>query len=100
MKIVILDGYTLNPGDLDWGELEALGECQIFDRTPPALVVQRAIDADILLTNKTPVSFVKTYFDKSDYLSGWNLLGTYAYDKKKKLSEQVFHPELEHTLQE
>ena len=56
MKIVILDGYTLNPGDLDWGELEALGECQIFDRTPPALVVQRAIDADILLTNKTPVS--------------------------------------------
>jgi glycerate dehydrogenase len=56
MKIVILDGFTLNPGDLSWEELEKLGECQIFDRTPPALVVQRAIDADILLTNKTPVS--------------------------------------------
>ena len=56
MKIVILDGYTLNPGDLSWEELEGLGSCQIFDRTPPTLVVQRAIDADILLTNKTPVS--------------------------------------------
>ena len=56
MKIVILDGFTLNPGDLSWEDLEKLGECQIFDRTPPALVVQRAIDADILLTNKTPVS--------------------------------------------
>lgn len=56
MKIVILDGYTLNPGDLDWNALNELGDCQIFDRTPPALVVQRAIDADILLTNKTPVS--------------------------------------------
>ena len=47
MKIVILDGYTLNPGDLSWKELEELGDCQIYDRTPPALVVQRAIDADI-----------------------------------------------------
>ena len=56
MKIAILDGYTLNPGDLSWAELKDLGDCQIFDRTPPALVVQRAIDADILLTNKTPVS--------------------------------------------
>ena len=56
MKIVILDGYTLNPGDLSWKALEDLGECQIYDRTPPALVVQRAIDTDILMTNKTPVS--------------------------------------------
>ncbi len=56
MNITILDGYTLNPGDLSWAELEELGDCQIFNRTPPALVVQRAIDADILLTNKTPVS--------------------------------------------
>ena len=56
MKIVILDGYTLNPGDISWEELKKMGDCQIFDRTPPALVVQRASDADILLTNKTPVS--------------------------------------------
>jgi glycerate dehydrogenase len=56
MKIVILDGYTLNPGDLSWEGLEKVGDCQIYDRTPPALVVQRAIDADILMTNKTPVS--------------------------------------------
>ena len=56
MKIVILDGYTLNPGDLSWEQLQLLGDCQIFDRTPPALVVQRASEAEILLTNKTPVS--------------------------------------------
>jgi glycerate dehydrogenase len=56
MNIVILDGYTLNPGDLSWADIEAMGQCQIFDRTPAALVVQRAINAEILLTNKTPVS--------------------------------------------
>ncbi len=52
MKIVVLDGYTLNPGDLSWDELKALGECEIYDRTPPELVVERARDADIVLTNK------------------------------------------------
>lgn len=52
MKIVVLDGHTLNPGDLSWAELEALGECDIHDRTPPEEVIQRAKDADIVLTNK------------------------------------------------
>jgi len=52
MKIVILDGYTLNPGDLSWDELLALGECDIYDRTPPELILARAQDAEITLTNK------------------------------------------------
>jgi len=53
MKIVVLDGFTLNPGDLSWDELRALGECAIYDRTPPDEVVQRAAEAEIVLTNKT-----------------------------------------------
>lgn len=54
-RIVVLDGFTLNPGDLDWAPLRALGECEIFDRTPPDAVLERARGAAILLTNKTPV---------------------------------------------
>lgn len=53
MNIVVLDGYALNPGDLDWQPLQALGDCRIYDRTPPAEVVSRAKDAEIVLTNKT-----------------------------------------------
>ena len=53
MNIVVLDGHTLNPGDLSWGELQSLGECRIYDRTPPDEVVKRAADAEIILTNKT-----------------------------------------------
>ena len=56
MKIVILDGYTLNPGDLDWSALRGLAdECEIHDRTPAGEVVTRAKGAEILLTNKTPL---------------------------------------------
>ena len=53
MRIVVLDGYTLNPGDLSWKDLEAVGSCAIYDRTPPEQVVERARDARIVLTNKT-----------------------------------------------
>jgi glycerate dehydrogenase len=56
LTIVVLDGYTLNPGDNPWEELEALGELTVFDRTSPAQVVERGRPAEILLTNKTPVS--------------------------------------------
>jgi len=55
MNIVVLDGYTLNPGDLSWDELEKLGNCRIYDRTPIAETVERAGGAEILLTNKAPV---------------------------------------------
>ena len=52
MKIVILDGYTLNPGDLDWAPLRALGELIIYDRSASDEIVERAKDADIVLVNK------------------------------------------------
>ena len=52
MKIVILDGFTANPGDLSWEALEGLGELTVYDRTRPEETVERAKDADIVLTNK------------------------------------------------
>lgn len=52
MKIVILDGYSANPGDLSWEELERLGTLTVYDRTKPDETVARAADADIVLTNK------------------------------------------------
>ena len=56
MKIVVLDGFTLNPGDLSWGALEALGDVTVYDRTPGEQIVSRIADAEAILTNKTPVS--------------------------------------------
>jgi len=56
MKIVVLDGYTLNPGDNPWTDLSALGELAVYDRTPEDAIVSRAHGADIVLTNKTPLS--------------------------------------------
>ena len=52
-KIVVLDGYALNPGDLDWSGLEAIGDCTFYDRTPPEETISRAQGAEIVLTNKT-----------------------------------------------
>lgn len=52
MRIVILDGYTANPGDLSWQELEKLGDVTVYDRTAPNETVNRAAGADIVLTNK------------------------------------------------
>lgn len=54
MQIVILDGYSLNPGDMSWDSIEALGEVTIYDRTPHELIVERCCEADIVLTNKVP----------------------------------------------
>ena len=56
MKIVVLDGYTLNPGDLDWNGLEALGELTVCDRTAPEDVIARIGDAELIYTNKTVIS--------------------------------------------
>lgn len=52
MKIVVLDGFTLNPGDLSWKSFESLGECNIYDYSAPEEIIPRAKDADIVLTNK------------------------------------------------
>ncbi|MBW9169594.1 D-2-hydroxyacid dehydrogenase [Clostridium estertheticum] len=56
MKIVVLDGFTLNPGDLSWKEFEKLGELKVYDRTSLDEIVDRAYDCEIILTNKTPLS--------------------------------------------
>jgi len=56
MKIVVLDGYTLNPGDLSWNELGALGDVEVHEHSTAAQVVERARDAQVVLTNKTPIT--------------------------------------------
>ena len=55
MEIVVLDGYTLNPGDISWDALKALGNVAVYDRTPADKVVERSAGAAIVLTNKTPL---------------------------------------------
>ena len=55
MKIVVIDGFTLNPGDNPWSDVEKLGELKVYDRTPADQVLARAKGADILLANKTPL---------------------------------------------
>ncbi|QOY34245.1 D-2-hydroxyacid dehydrogenase [Anaerobacillus isosaccharinicus] len=61
MKIVVLDGYTLNPGDLSWGDLEILGELTVYERTTFNVgeqnkVIERIADAEVVFTNKTPIT--------------------------------------------
>lgn len=56
MKIVVLDGYTENPGDLSWDGLRKLGDLTVYDRTPADKIVERIGDAEAVYTNKTPVS--------------------------------------------
>ena len=52
MKIVVLDGYSANPGDLQWDALQEYGELTVYDRTSPSQLIERAGDADCILTNK------------------------------------------------
>lgn len=56
MKIVVLDGYTLNPGDLSWDSLKKLGTLTVYDRTEEEKAAKRIGDAELIFTNKTPVS--------------------------------------------
>ena len=56
MKIVVLDGYGLNPGDLSWKGMEALGELVVYERTSPSEVMERSANAEVLITNKTVIT--------------------------------------------
>ena len=56
MKIVVLDGYTENPGDLSWDGLRALGELTVYERTRPEEIASRVADAEIIVTNKVPIT--------------------------------------------
>ncbi|MGD1820924.1 MAG: D-2-hydroxyacid dehydrogenase [Pleomorphochaeta sp.] len=83
MKIVVLDGYTLNPGDLSWNELKALGDTIIYDRTKACDIVSRIGDAQVVLTNKTPLT--KETFEKCKNIkyvgvlaTGYNVVDTNA----------------------
>lgn len=77
MKIVVLDGYTENPGDISWGPLEALGEVTVYDRTAyeeSDLIAERIGDAEIAVINKTPIS--KATIDKCPNLKAIAVLAT------------------------
>ncbi|NLB41751.1 MAG: D-2-hydroxyacid dehydrogenase, partial [Clostridiales bacterium] len=83
LKIVVLDGYTLNPGDLSWSGLEQLGECKVYDRTSYEEVLDRIGDAQIIYTNKTPIT--REIIEKSSNLkwigvlaTGYNVVDTQA----------------------
>ena len=90
MKIVVLDGYTENPGDLSWAGLEALGEVTVYDRTAyqeSPLIAERISDAEIVVMNKTPIS--KETIDKCPNIqmiavlaTGYNVVD-YNYAREK-----------------
>lgn len=77
MRIVVLDGYTVNPGDNPWDELARSGDLEVFDRTPPERVLERARDAEVLVTNKTPLR--RDVLAQLDRLRGVAILAT-GYD--------------------
>ncbi|MCQ2507491.1 MAG: D-2-hydroxyacid dehydrogenase [Dorea sp.] len=90
MKIVVLDGYTENPGDISWGPLEALGEVTVYDRTSyveAPIIAERIGDAEVIVINKTPIS--KETMDKCPNLKAIAVLATgynvvdYNYAKEK-----------------
>ena len=74
MKIVVLDGYTVNPGDIGWGNLDTLGDVTIYDRTKPQQVMERVADAEIVLTNKVVLS--KKHIDMLPKLQYIGVLAT------------------------
>ena len=94
MKIVVLDGYTENPGDLSWNGLKKYGELTVYDRTPyeDAEIIKRIGDAEIVLTNKAPIS--SATLDACPNIkcicvlaTGYNIVDCAAAEKKKKKGE-------------
>ena len=93
MKIVVLDGYTENPGDLSWEGVEALGELTVYERTPlhdEEEIISRIGDAEVVLTNKTPIT--KNVLDACPQIrmisvlaTGYNIVDT-AYAKEKGIA--------------
>lgn len=88
MKIVVLDGFTLNPGDISWEGLEALGEVTVYERTRPEDIIARIGDAQAVYTNKTPLT--RDVFDACANLrfvgvlaTGYNVVDIKAAKEKK-----------------
>ena len=89
MQIVVLDGYTLNPGDLSWAGLKNLGECTIYDRTSltdETEIISRIGDAEIVITNKTPLTKKILDASKIKYIgvlaTGYNVVDIQAAREK------------------
>ena len=83
MKIIVLDGYGMNPGDLSWEALGQLGDLIVYDRTAPEKVIERAKDAEVLLTNKVVLSeAIIRQLPKLKYIgvlaTGYNVVDTKA----------------------
>jgi glycerate dehydrogenase len=94
MKIVALDGHSLNPGDLDWEGFKKLGELKVYDRTPYALTAERCAGAEIILTNKAPVG--KDVLEKLPSLryigvtaTGFNIIDTGTAKKNNVIVSNV-----------
>ena len=87
MKIVILDGYTLNPGDISWAGFETLGDFTMYDRSPPDKIIERSKYAEIILTNKTIISKeIIERLPKLKYIgvlaTGYNIVDVKAANQK------------------
>ena len=87
MKIVVLDGHAVNPGDLSWDFLEKYGSLTVYDRSPVDKIYERAKDADIVILNKTPMS--RETVEKLPRLkmiallaTGYNIIDCEACDEK------------------
>lgn len=86
MKIFITDGYTLNPGDLDWSAFDQFGEVVYYDRTASDQIAERCKDANIIITNKTPIGEVVIQSSKNLKViavtaTGYNIIDTVAARK-------------------
>lgn len=88
MEIVVLDGYTENPGDLSWDAVKSFGTLTVYDRTPAddAIICKRIGNADIVITNKTPISaYVIASCPSIKFISvlatGYNVVDTHAAAK-------------------
>lgn len=94
MKIVVLDGYTLNPGDLTWDKLKCLGEVVLYDRTPEDKIIERSKGAEVLITNKTLLKEeIMKHLPELKYIgvlaTGYNVVDTVAANKRNIIVTNV-----------
>ena len=94
MKIVVLDGYVLNPGDLSWDKLNNLGEVVLYDRTPADKIIERSLGAEVVITNKTPLSEQTIHnLPSLKYIgvlaTGYNVVDTAAAKRKNIIVTNV-----------
>ena len=116
MRIIVLDGHALNPGDLSWAALQALGDCTVHERTSAAQVLTRATGAPVLLTNKTRLGRAEiAQLPELRYIgllaTGYNVVDVNAASERgivvtnvpaystRSVAQMVFALVLEHTQQ-